>query len=82
MDKYYVYAMVNPDKRIYVGLSKYPESRVRDHNSGDTKSTKGYRPWSLFYKKFVGSRINARIEEKRLKSGSGKELLKQMLAKK
>jgi putative endonuclease len=79
MDKYFVYAIKSEtDNRIYVGMSKNPDKRLSEHNNGETKSTKGFRPWHIIYKKFIGSRIQARQEEKRLKSGSGKEFLKSL----
>lgn len=64
------------DGRIYVGISENLEKRLISHNKGETKSTRPFRPWVLFYKKLVGSREEARKEEKRLKSGYGKEFLK------
>ncbi len=77
MEKYFVYAIKShKDGRIYVGLSKNPERRLLEHNKGDTKSTKFYRPWAIIYKKLVGTRKDARKEEKKLKSGYRKELLK------
>jgi len=77
MNGYFVYALRScKDLRIYVGLSSNPEKRLTEHNKGDTKSTKGYRPWILIYKEYIGSRKEARKEEKRLKSGYAKELLK------
>ncbi|MDP1629489.1 MAG: GIY-YIG nuclease family protein, partial [bacterium] len=66
------------DGRIYVGISDNPERRLRDHNKGSTRSTRYYRPWKPIYKKFVGSRVEARKEEKILKSGFGKEFLKSL----
>ena len=77
MKNYFVYAIQSQvDERIYVGLSGNPEKRLVSHNKGDTKSTKPYRPWTLFYAKEVGSRLEARSEEKQLKQGAGKEFLK------
>ncbi len=77
MEDYFVYAIKScVDKRIYVGLSKNPTQRLMEHNRGETKTTKTYRPWYLIYKKFIGSRKEARKEERRLKSGYGKEFLK------
>ena len=76
---YYVYAIINTDKRIYVGISKDVNFRLQEHNSGRTKSTKGYKPWRLLYKEDLPDRISARNREKQLKSGSGKEFLKQFL---
>lgn len=76
MKPYLVYALKScKDGRIYVGISKNPQQRLKEHNSGDTKSTKGYRPWILIFVKVVGSRVDARKEEKKLKSGYGKEFL-------
>ncbi len=52
------------------------ERRVKEHNSGKTKSTKGYRPWILFFYEEFEDRIQARKREKYLKSGIGKEFIK------
>jgi len=78
--KYYVYALnAEKDNRIYVGLTKDVKQRLKEHNSGKTFSTKGYRPWTLFYVEEVNSVSDARLREKKLKSGSGKDFLKQQL---
>ena len=48
---YFVYAIKSKvDGRIYVGMSINFETRLKEHNAGKTKSTKGYRPWELIYK--------------------------------
>ena len=79
MVKYNVYAIKSKkDGRIYVGMSINPELRLKQHNQGKNPSTKPWRPWKTIYKKLVGSRVEARKEEKRLKSGSGKEFLKSL----
>jgi len=78
--EYYVYAIKSlKDSRVYVGFSSDVQRRLEEHNSGLTKSTKGYRPWQLVYCEKVVSRISAREREKFLKSGYGKELLKKLL---
>jgi putative endonuclease len=75
--KYFVYAIQSKvDKRLYIGLSKDVEKRVKSHNNGETFSTKGYRPWALVYKEEIGERKQAREREKYLKSGAGKEYIK------
>ena len=77
MRGYFVYAIRSrKDGRIYIGISANPEERLEEHNKGETKSTKGFRPWFLIYKKYIGPRLDARKEEKRLKSGYCRELLK------
>jgi len=80
---YTVYAILSlKDGRIYVGFSSNVERRINEHNSGKTKSTKGFRPWQLIFTENVDTRIEARKREKYWKSGIGKEQLKDMLAKK
>jgi hypothetical protein len=48
----YVYVYVirsEVDGRFYVGMCMDLERRIREHNAGKTFSTKGYRPWKLFF---------------------------------
>ena len=77
--KYFVYAIKSElDGRIYVGFSEDVEKRLKEHNSGKTKSTKGFRPWDIIFTQECDSRIEARKLEKYYKSGIGKEKLKQL----
>jgi len=77
MKDYCVYAIKSLiDGRIYVGMSSNPERRMMEHNAGQVRSTKGYKPWVMVYRRLVGPRAEARAEEKKLKSGRGKEFLK------
>ncbi len=78
-EQYYVYALINENDRIYVGMTLNSSKRLIEHNSGNVFSTKYYRPWKIFYCEKVGSRELARKEEKRLKSGYGKEFLKSIV---
>jgi putative endonuclease len=76
---FFVYAIKSDvDERIYVGMTTDVFKRIAEHNSGKTKSTKGYRPWQLIYTESLTSRPAARIREKYLKSGVGKEFLKSL----
>ena len=78
--EYFVYVIQSiKDKRLYVGLSKDINTRLKDHNFGRVFSTKGYRPWKLVYKENVKDRKTARLREKYLKSGIGKEYLKSII---
>jgi putative endonuclease len=77
MGRYFVYAIKSRvNDRIYVGISKDLKRRLIEHNKGYTRSTKAFIPWKIIYQKYCGSRKEARKEEKRLKSGAGKEFLK------
>ena len=67
------------DGRIYIGMSQNLSRRIKEHNKGLTKSTKGYRPWKLMYFEKYPTRMLARSRERYLKSGIGRELLKTKL---
>ena len=64
------------DGRFYVGITGNMALRIRQHNKGMTKSTKGYRPWRLVFSELYETRIEARKREIYLKSGIGKEFIK------
>jgi putative endonuclease len=66
------------DGRFYVGMTKDLGRRIQEHESGKTKSTKGFRPWKLIFTENFPSFSEARKREKYLKSGSGKEYIKTM----
>ncbi len=76
---FFVYAIKSHvDERIYVGITTDVSKRLSEHNSGKTKSTKGYKPWRMIYAESLPSRFEARRREKYLKSGVGKEFLKSL----
>ncbi|MBX2872819.1 MAG: GIY-YIG nuclease family protein [Saprospiraceae bacterium] len=75
---YYVYVLKSQNHwRFYVGMTSNIARRLDEHNKGRTRSTKGYRPWILFFTESYPSREEARSREKYLKSGSGKEFIKE-----
>ncbi|EKD49236.1 MAG: hypothetical protein ACD_63C00213G0006 [uncultured bacterium] len=74
---YYVYALKSlKNVYIYVGISDNPRRRIEQHNKGYNKTTKSYRPFQIIMIEKYDSRIEARKREKYLKSGCGKEYLK------
>ena len=76
---FYVYAISSRVKNyIYVGLTNNLERRLKEHNNGRSKTTKSYVPFDLLYSEILESRKAARIREKYLKSGVGKEFLKSL----
>jgi putative endonuclease len=77
---YFIYAIKSDkDGRIYVGMCGNVEVRLKEHNAGKTKSTKGFIPWMLIYTEEAINRIEARKREIYLKSGIGKEFLKSLV---
>ena len=77
---YFVYAIKSEqDGRIYVGMCGDVDMRLKEHNAGKTKSTKGFRPWKLIYTEQTTNMLEARKREIYLKSGIGKEFLKSLV---
>ncbi|MBU1100432.1 MAG: GIY-YIG nuclease family protein [Bacteroidetes bacterium] len=72
-----VYAIKSVIKSyIYVGMTKNLQERLKRHNSGWERTTKAYCPFELIYFEVHPDRVSARKREKYLKSGVGKEFLK------
>ena len=74
---YKAYAIKSKNRNyIYVGLTTNLEERLNRHNSGTNRTTSAYCPFDLIYSEECFDRKSARIREKYLKSGIGKEFLK------
>ncbi|MCB0693179.1 MAG: GIY-YIG nuclease family protein [Lewinellaceae bacterium] len=77
---WYVYVLYSPSsRRFYTGMTKDLERRIQEHNTGKTKSTKGFRPWKLVYSEVAEDRVSARNRESFLKSGIGREWIRKRL---
>ena len=75
-----VYAIRSvPSKEIYVGISKDIDRRLKEHNAGRNRYTKGLRPWEIV-RETKENWTEARKREKYLKSGVGKEYLKALVS--
>ena len=80
--QYFVYILESEiDGRLYKGQTSDLDKRLQEHNSGKTKSTKGYIPWKLVHFEKFGTIEEAVLREKFLKTGSGREFLKKLLQK-
>ncbi|MFM8916884.1 MAG: GIY-YIG nuclease family protein [Bacteroidota bacterium] len=67
--------------RIYVGHTNDIVRRLAEHN-GATRFkywTTKYKPWVAFYSIPLETRALAMAEEKRLKSGQGRRMLRELL---
>jgi len=74
---YLVYAIKSESRKyIYVGMTNDLEKRLNRHNKGYERTTKPYRPFVLIHQETFATRAEARLREKYLKSGIGKEFLK------
>ena len=79
--KWYVYVLqsINFD-RTYVGFTKHVLKRLSQHNKGHTTSTKPYLPWKILFFEEFSSKEEALKREKFLKTGKGREFIKQYKA--
>jgi len=76
---FYVYAISSINKNyIYVGLTGNLEKRFYQHNTGKEKTTKPYLPFKLLFTQKFNTRKEARVAEKKYKSGYGKEFLRNL----
>ena len=80
---YYLYVLksLKTGKRYVGSTSKDPHERLKEHNEGMARFTKGNRPWILAYEEKYDSFTEARKRENFLKSGVGRQLLDTMLKK-
>jgi putative endonuclease len=75
-----VYAIKSINRNyIYVGMTNNLDERLNRHNKGWDKTTSSYAPFRLLYEESFDDRASARIKEKYLKSGVGKEFLKSLI---
>jgi putative endonuclease len=65
----YVYILKSIVKnRFYIGCTKDLEKRLKGHNSGNTISTKAYKPWKIVYTEKFKTEEEAYKREKEIKS--------------
>ncbi len=75
-----VYAILSEgSNEIYVGMALDANRRLKEHNNGKNRFTKGLKPWKLFRIEYFLDWKEARVREKYLKSGVGKECLKSLV---
>lgn len=56
--------------RTYIGISGNVAHRLKEHNSGQVRSTKQYRPYTLIHTESFLTKADARKRELRLKNHS------------
>jgi len=76
---WFVYAIRSRQRNyIYVGLTSNLEKRISQHNDGKGRTTRQYRPFILVHCEVFKTRLEARKREIYLKSGCGKEYIKNL----
>ncbi len=71
-NKYYVYVLrTQKDGRLYTGYTSDIEKRLRDHNTGSTKSLRYRRPLKLVYFEEFETKTEAIARERYFKTPEG-----------
>ncbi len=65
--------------RFYIGCSIDVQKRLREHNSGLTKSTKAFVPWKIVYTEKFENKSQAFLREKEIKSYKSGIKFKQLI---
>jgi putative endonuclease len=79
IESYTVYILYSFKQKInYTGYTSNLIKRFKDHNVNNTKGfTTKYRPWIVLYTEEYGTRKEAMMREKFLKSGRGRAFVKE-----
>ncbi len=67
------------DGTWYTGMALNAENRLKEHNAGKNRFSKGHRPWKIIYTETFPDWQTARVREKYFKSAAGKAWLKKTL---
>lgn len=77
---YFVYVLKSlKTGGLYKGITNELERRINEHNSNKNIGSRGKGPWEIVFAQECVNRIEARNLEKFLKSGFGRDLLKQLI---
>ena len=78
-----VYILYSPGSgKTYTGFTNDVDRRLTEHNFTEIAGfTLLYRPWVLIHKEFFETKVEAMQQEKFLKSGQGRELVKEIVQK-
>jgi putative endonuclease len=83
MEEFVVYVLYSEQyNKTYTGFTSNLIERFKSHNLLETKGyTLKFRPWEVVYVEFYNSKTEAMKREKYLKSGVGREFIKNLISK-
>ena len=83
MEEFVVYILFSKDyDKTYVGFTSNLIERFKSHNYLSKKGyTIKFRPWQVVYVEFFTTKSEALKKEKLLKSGKGREFIKEIISK-
>lgn len=78
--RYYVYILYSlKDKGLYIGFTSDLKARLKTHAKGKNQATTLRRPLKLMHYEYFINKADAKAREEFLKSGYGRNQLKQFL---
>ena len=78
--KYYLYILFNKNiPKTYTGYTNNLDRRLREHERGEVKSTKKFKPFELVHLEEFETRKEAKERELYFKSYAGRIKLKKIL---
>jgi len=81
MHMYSVYIIYNVvTKKFYVGFTSNIEDRIKHHNSGATRSTRGKGYWEVVYQEHFEEKRDAWLREKQIKKYKGGNAFKKLIS--
>ena len=83
MEEFLVYILFSEDYgKTYVGFTSNLIERFKSHNYLSKKGyTIKFRPWQVVYVEFFTTKSEALRSEKLLKTGKGREFIKEIISK-
>jgi putative endonuclease len=76
---YYTYILENEFGKRYIGQTNNLEKRLKRHNAGGVKSTKGKGPWEIIFSKEFATRKESVNYETYLKSLENSNYIKEYI---
>ncbi|MDP3697584.1 MAG: GIY-YIG nuclease family protein [Candidatus Taylorbacteria bacterium] len=76
---YYTYILKSDkNNKYYIGSTSDLNQRLNQHNSGKVKSTKLYRPWSIYYFEKLDNEKDAILRERQIKSWKSRKMIEKL----
>ena len=80
LPEYTVYLLFSPPHgKHYTGFTSDLAQRILSHNELGHDWTSKYRPWQIIYTKIFGTKSEAMVYEKWLKTGVGRDFIKTLI---
>ena len=65
--------------RFYIGSTGDTDNRLTEHNSGEVKATRSYRPWVIAHTESFSTRSEAYRRERQIKSWKNPDYMRKRL---